>query len=259
MIILKKLIYHLKRPDAWVYPGYINLKTRYARTALGPWWETLATTIFISFAGFLWSRIFNMDIKTFLPHLFSGMIIWKFYSQIILTSAISYHENSALIKSIKHEYIVHNLKGVFRDVLIFMHNVPLCLFIIFLFKGINFNIFYILLSFPIVLISSFCISYIMSLVCLRYRDLFYLIQSLIQLVFFFTPILWMPDQLGEKGMMFVVNPNVIYHYIEIIRAPFMGYSPSMLNYIVTFMFMLILLLLSNFLYKKYNSRIPYWI
>ena len=131
MIILKKLIYHLKRPDAWVYPGYINLKTRYARTALGPWWETLATTIFISFAGFLWSRIFNMDIKTFLPHLFSGMIIWKFYSQIILTSAISYHENSALIKSIKHEYIVHNLKGVFRDVLIFMHNVPLCLFIIF--------------------------------------------------------------------------------------------------------------------------------
>jgi ABC-type polysaccharide/polyol phosphate export permease len=69
----------------------------------------------------------------------------------------------------------------------------------------------------------------------------------------------MPDQLGEKGMMFVVNPNVIYHYIEIIRAPFMGYSPSMLNYIVTFMFMLILLLLSNFLYKKYNSRIPYWI
>jgi lipopolysaccharide transport system permease protein len=259
MLIVKKIIINLKKTDSWVYPALVNLKTRYARTSLGPLWETFATSIFIFFAGFLWSKIFKMDVANFLPHLFAGMVIWKFYAQVITTSSTSYLDNAALIKYIKHEYVVHNLKGVFRDFLIFIHNLPICLLVIIYFNGLNYNFLYIFLSLPIILISSFCISYIMSLVCLRYRDLYYLTQSLIQLVFFFTPILWKPDQLNSKAIMFVVNPNIIYHYIEIIRGPLMGYRPTILNYSATLLFMIFLIFFANFLYKKYNSRIPYWL
>lgn len=259
MEILKKLFKNLLLTDRWLYPGWIALKTRYVRTTLGPLWETLATSIFITFAGFLWSKIFKMQLVDFLPHLFSGMVIWKFYASIIVGSSINYMENAALIKSIKHEYIIHNLKSLTRDFLVFLHNVPICLIIVFYFNGVTLNIFFLFLSLPIVLLSGFFISYLMSLVCLRFRDLNYLTQSLIQLVFFFTPILWKPDQLGPKAEMFIVMPNIIYHYVEIIRAPIMGYTPSLLNYLMTIIFLFCLLLLANFCYKKYNRRIPYWI
>lgn len=259
MIVLKKLYENILLPDRWFYPGWIALKTRYVRTTLGPLWETLATTIFIGFAGFLWSKIFKINLTDFLPHLFSGMVIWKFYSSVIIMSSVNYMENAALIKSIKHEYIIHNLKSCTRDILVFLHNIPLCLIIVFYFNGITLNLFYLFVSIPIVLLSCFCISYLMSLICLRFRDLNYLTQSLIQLVFFFTPILWKPDQLGPKAEMFIVYPNIIYHYVEILRAPIMGYSPTLLNYTMTVSFTLILVIFTNFCYKKYNRRIPYWL
>lgn len=259
MNLVKILISHLINYDRWYYPAIINLKTRYSRTVLGPFWETLATAIFISFAGFLWSKIFKMNVVDFIPHLFSGMVIWKFYAMVIGSSSLSYIENAALIKSIKHEYITHNLKCIFRDFLIFLHNLPICLLVVFFFQGFNLNIFYLLISFPIMIISSFCVSYIMSLICLRYRDIHYLVQSLMQLIFFFTPIMWKPEQLGEKGMLFVIKPNIIYHYVEIIRAPILGKPIPLFSFFATFLFMFFLLFLVNFLYKKYNKRIPYWL
>jgi lipopolysaccharide transport system permease protein len=259
MHFIRILITHLVNYDRWFYPGIISLKTRYSRTALGPFWETITISIFIGFAGFLWSKIFRIDIQNFIPHLFCGMVIWKFYATVIGSSALTYIENGALIKSIKHEYITHNLKCVFRDFLIFLHNLPICLLVVFYFNGFNLNILYLFFVFPIVIISAFFISYILSLVCLRYRDLHYLIQSLMQLIFFFTPIMWKPDQIESKVTLFVVKPNIIYHYVEIIRSPILGSPPPLLSLGITILFMFFLLFVVNFLYQKYNNRIPYWL
>ena len=182
-IILNLLInYH-----RWFYPAYISIKIRFIRTSLGPFWETITTAIFISFAGVLWSKIFNQDIKSFVPHLFTGMIVWKLYSSIINSGCTAYIENSAMIKSFKHDFIVYNLKNVTRDFLLFLCNLPLCIIVnYFLGHEINFQIFLFFINLPIILLASVCVSYILSMICLRYRDCIYLIASLFQLVFFYT-------------------------------------------------------------------------
>ena len=255
-IILNLLInYH-----RWFYPAYISLKIRFIRTSLGPFWETITTAIFISFAGVLWSKIFNQDIKSFVPYLFTGMVIWKLYSGIINSGCAAYVENAAMIKSFKHDFVIYNLKNVTKDFLLFFCNLPLCIAVNYVLgQKINFQILLFFVSLPIILLASVCLSYILSMICLRYRDFTYLIASLFQLVFFFTPIFFKPEQLGPKGMMYVVNPNFIYHYVEILRQPLLGNTPTFLNYSVSILFTIFLFFLSLCIYRKYNSRVPYWL
>jgi lipopolysaccharide transport system permease protein len=244
----------------WFYPAYISLRTRFTRTTLGPFWETASTAVFISFAGVLWAKIFNQDVKSFVPFLFTGMIIWKFYSGIINSGCSAYIENTAIIKSVKHVFLVHNLKNVTKDFLLFLCNLPLCILVNFILGvKINFNIFLFFINLPIIIIASVSLSYLLSLLCLRFRDFIYLISSLMQLIFFFTPIFFKPEQLGTKGIMYVVNPNFIYHYVELLRQPLLGNVPTFLNYFVTILFTFFLLILSKLFYKKYNLRVPYWL
>lgn len=255
--IIINLIINYQR---WSYPAFISLRTRFIRTTLGPFWETVSTAIFISFAGVLWAKIFNQDVRSFVPHLFTGMIVWKFYSGIINSGCSAYVENAAMIKSIKHDFLIHNFKNVTKDFLLFLCNLPLCIIVIFILgERINLNIFFFFINLPIIAITSVCLSYLLSLLCLRFRDFTYLISSLMQLIFFFTPIFFKPEQLGPKGIMYVVNPNFIYHYVEILRQPLLGNIPTFLNYFVTIFFTFFLLILSVLVYKKYNSRVAYWI
>ena len=51
----------------------------------------------------------------------------------------------------------------------------------------------------------------------------------------------------------------INHYVEILRQPLLGNTPTLLNYSVSILFTIFLFFLSVCIYKKYNSRVPYWL
>ncbi len=49
-----------------------------------------------------------------------------------------------------------------------------------------------------------------------------------QVIFFLTPIFWMPNSLSHRPVFTVVNP--FYHLIELVRAPLLGHEPTLLNW-----------------------------
>src|ERR1700733_9642855 len=58
----------------WTILGWDDIRQRYRRSVLGPFWITLSMGIFLLLLGVIYSRLFHMDLPTYLPYLSLGFI-----------------------------------------------------------------------------------------------------------------------------------------------------------------------------------------
>jgi lipopolysaccharide transport system permease protein len=112
----------LRRPDLWLYMAFFDVRMKYRRSYIGPWWETVSSALIIAVLGFLWSKIFALDIIVYLPYFAIGFIVWSFIvSQINEACEIFYlHQN--IILNIKIPYHSLLLRLAFKNGLILMHS-----------------------------------------------------------------------------------------------------------------------------------------
>jgi ABC-type polysaccharide/polyol phosphate export permease len=98
---------------------------------------------------------------------------------------------------------------------------------------------------------------LLGLICTRYRDVPQLIVSLLQVLFFVTPIMWVPELLGARA--YFVNFNPGYHIVELIRAPLLGKAPSA----ITWLFVAGMTVLGGsgtfLVFRRYRNRISFWL
>ena len=70
---------------------------------------------------------------------------------------------------------------------------------------------------------SFWVSFIVAIISLRFRDFPPIIQSIMRLAFFATPIIWIERDLGDfGGLLLLINPFL--WFLKIVRDPLIGYS-----------------------------------
>src|SRR5579862_3228594 len=62
----------------WGIMGWDDIRQRYRRSVLGPFWITLSTGIFILLLGVIYSRLFHMELQHYMPYLSVGYIVWGF-------------------------------------------------------------------------------------------------------------------------------------------------------------------------------------
>ena len=58
----------------------------------------------------------------------------------------------------------------------------------------------------------------------RYRDLSQIVQNITQVLFFLTPIMWLPRLVGEDSIILLLNP--IVYFLDITRTPLLGEHPT---------------------------------
>ena len=106
--------------------------------------------------------------------------------------------------------------------------------------------------------SSDLYGLILAIIGARYRDISQIIRSLIQVIFFITPIMWNPMILPEQDR-YLVCVNPFYSFIELIRAPLLGTTPTLLNWSITLTFTVVGAIICARMFSQYRARIIYWI
>src|SRR5438876_107693 len=81
----------LSSVNIWLMLAYQDIKLRYRRSILGPFWITISMAITVYTMGFLYGHLFHMDLQLYYPHLVSGMLAWALIASSIteLTDAFS--------------------------------------------------------------------------------------------------------------------------------------------------------------------------
>ena len=70
----------LRRWELWGTLGWHDIRQRYRRSILGPWWLTISMGVMVGALGFVYAELFGQDLARYMPHFALGLIAWAFIS-----------------------------------------------------------------------------------------------------------------------------------------------------------------------------------
>ncbi len=251
----------LKKWNVWLMLAYQDVKLRYRRSVLGPFWITISMAITVYSMGYLYGHLFHTNLQLYFPFLVAGMLGWALISSQISDLPEALSSSESLIKQIKLPYSLYIHRVAMRNIIIFFHNIIVIIPILALFHEIAKVNLYTLMLLPglaLIYINSIVYGLILGMLGARYRDIVQIIRSLIQVAFFLTPIMWNPSLLPEKNR-FLVLFNPFYSFVELIRAPLLGTPPTLTTFAIVMLITLLGLLLCLKMFSQYRARIVYWL
>lgn len=243
-----------------LYLAQADIKQRYRRSVLGPFWITISTGVMVACLGGIFGNLFKTPLFEILPFIASGLIIWGLISGCLTDATTVFCSSEAIIKQLPIPLFTHILRMVARNFYIFLHNliiIPIVL--LFVQRPVGFNFLYFFPGILVLILNLLWFSLVLAIVCARYRDLTQIVINVLQIFFYLTPIIWMPNALEGRSRSFVLDSNPLYHLMEIVRAPIMNSAPTLLNWIVSISILVVGWIASILIFNRYKRKIAYWL
>lgn len=248
----------LKRYDTWTRFAFHEIRQRFRRSLLGPFWLTASMGAFVGALGFVSSTLFQQDMGVMLPYIAVGVIFWGLITSCITEGSMVFIAREGYIRNVPMPLSVHLYQMIARNLIIWFFNMAIYVFIAITF-GVRpgWAILVFLLSAPLLLINIAWMSLAAGILSARYRDIPQLIASMIQVVFFMTPIFWSVQNLPSRPAFVTANP--LYHLLAIVREPLLGNMPTALNWWVAIGLAIVGCAVTAWLYRRAQPRIAYWV
>ena len=242
----------------WTTLGWQDIRQRYRRSVLGPFWITLTMLVTIAGMGPLYGTLLKVNLDQFVPYLALGIITWGLLSTLILDGCACFSAVESVVRSVRLPLTVHVMRSIYRTVVMFAHNI-LAYLPVMLFLGIAPHWSW-LLAIPgiaLVIIAAIPASIILGIFCTRFRDMQPIVGSIVQLAFFLTPIIWRPEALGARAYLAAFNP--LYLFMEVVRGPIYGAIPASNIYLGAIGVTILLYLIAVPLFVRFRARVAFWI
>ncbi len=242
----------------WTTLAWQDIRQRYRRSVLGPFWITLTMIVTIAGMGPLYGALLNIKTEEFVPYLALGIITWGLISTLILDACNSFIGSDSIVRSVRLPLSLHVFRSVYRNVLFFAHNI-LAFVPVMLYVKIVPTLQWLMVipGLLIIVIAAVPLSILLGIFCARFRDMQPIVGSIVQLAFFLTPIFWKPSALGHRA--YVAHYNPLYMFLELVRGPLYGALPDASVYVGAGITTVILYVLAIPLFIRFRSRIAFWI
>ncbi len=239
--------------------GSQDIKLRYRRSSIGPFWITISMAVTVYSIGFLYGHLFKVNLDEYFPYLASGIISWAFISTLMVESSNAFIESEQYIKNQENFMSLFMMRLILRNVIIFFHNLLVFVPIILIFHtGVSVKMLLLIPGLLLVSINIFFWGTILAIIGTRYRDFSQIVSSVTQVIFFLTPIMWMPSLLPDKYQ-WAIDINPFNQFLNLIRAPMMNQTLSLHVMTVVFSLTLVGFMLYALILNKYRHRIVFWL
>lgn len=237
--------------------AYREIVTRYKQSFLGFFWIILNPFFQMLIMSFVFSQIMrssNLNIP-YPIFLYAGLLPWIFFTNSLHSSTNILVENSALIKKIYFPREVLILSTLIAKAFDFFVTL-IIFFLLMIFYQIPLTT-YIFLFIPIFLLQflfTFSLGLIFSWANLFYRDIQYLVNLLLTLWFYLTPIIYPVEFFPEKYR-FIFKLNPLSVFINAYRQVLLGGDfPKWESLTIGILISLIFFIVSYRLFKKVEKE-----
>lgn len=230
----------------------------YKQTILGPAWHLLQPLLTTLTFTFIFGKIAALSTNGIPPFLFylSGNILWSFFSNCLIKTANTFISNSTLLSKVYFHRLSIPISILFSTLITF--GIQLLLFLIvsiyycFQTSVIHLTPSLLLLPLSILLLSGYALGggIMISAVTTRYRDLAIVLSFGVQLLMFFTPVIYPLASVPEKYQ-WMISLNPLTPIFESFRYGFFGGTAISLSSLgISFFFMILLLTVSLMLFSR---------
>jgi lipopolysaccharide transport system permease protein len=243
---------------AWAL-GWLDIRLRYRGSMLGPFWLTISTGVMVAALGLLYSTLFKIELRNYLPFLALSQVLWGFLAAVVSESCTTFTDAEGVIRSVRMPFFVFSLRALLRNVVVLGHNIVVIVVV--------FAVFSIwptreaLLAIPALLVwivDALALTLLLGAFCARFRDIQPIVNSIMQIAFFMTPVIWKPDQLGASGIANLPF-NPFFDLLEIVRGPILGSEVSAMTWLGAIVYSLALCGISWAFFVRARGRVTFWI
>jgi ABC-2 type transport system permease protein len=250
----------------WGHLGWQDIRQRYRRSVLGPIWISISMAVTAVALGILYAGLFGNDLSEQLPYILVGFIIWGFISGCISEGSEVFVANEGLIKHLPSPISVHVYRLVWRQTLFFLHNLVVYAVMLVVFpQPLDWSFLLVIPAVVLLALNGAWAALLIGIVTTRFRDLLPITQSLVQLLFFMTPIVWIYEDLlnsenesiAARARLAELNP--LLHFVEILRRPMLGLSVEWRHWVVVLVIGVLGWAATLVVMRNYRARVSYWV
>jgi ABC-type polysaccharide/polyol phosphate export permease len=247
-----------RRYELLLTMGLQDLRRRYRRSILGPLWLTLSLAILVTALSLLFGRLMAVPLERYAPHVALGFIAWQFIQGAMIDGCNIFIANRGWITNVHMPLSLFVFRMTWEHLIAMGHNALVYVGVAVLF-GIHAGTASLLIvpALVLMIVNAIWAGLLFGTLCARFRDIPQIVQSLMRVAFFVTPVIWIPDQLGERAYLALFNPFT--YFIELIRAPLMGQVPSILTWGLAVGVAVCGSVLAGLVFVRFRGRVAYWL
>lgn len=244
----------------WMWPALAlqDVKLRYRGSVLGPFWLTISTLLMVAGMGIVYAQLFQLDLRSYLPFLAVGLIVWQFLAGMINEGCETFLREAVVIQQVPIPFSIHAYRSVFRNLIVLAHNLIIVPFAIVLFSiPIDWRLLSVVPALFVLAVNGLWISILLGMISARFRDIPPIVGSLLQALFFVTPVIWPLSALTDWQIIATANP--FFAAVDVLRAPLIGVPTAASSWPMLLATTVIGCLLTFAMFARFRSRIAYWI
>ncbi|WP_408895183.1 ABC transporter permease [Rhodovastum atsumiense] len=238
--------------------AWFDIRLRYRGSVLGPFWLTLSTGAMVGAMGIVYATLFKMNLREYLPFLALSLVLWGYLNTLVGDGCVAFISSDSTIRSVRMPYSLYAARVVIRNILVLGHNVAV---IIVVYAALDTwpgaTAVLALPGIVLWLIDSLAICLLLGAVCARFRDIPPIVNSVMQMAFFISAVIWKPEQLGPSEWILTFNP--FYTVLEVVRGPLLGTVPSLTVWVSALAFSALACLASWLAFVRVRERIAFWV
>lgn len=237
-----------------------EVKARYKQSVLGYFWvilNPLAQMLVMSFAFSLILRIPTNSTAT-IPYsifLFTALLPWNLFTNSISSAASSLVASSGLITKIYFPRTILVISTIFAKIIDFVFAISILVIYMIIYQiPITWNILWVIPIFLIQQIFTLGLALFFAAANLLYRDIQYLLNMILLLWMYATPVIYPADLVPDKyRILFQINPMAVI--INAYRQVILGGGEPKYSSLGIGLLVSIVTLLIGFSYFKSREKI----
>lgn len=255
---LADLVQGLKLWELWSTLGWHDIRQRYRRSIVGPFWLTLSMGVMVAGLAYLYAGLFGQNIEGYLPYVATGLIVFTLISMLASEGSAVFIGSSSLILQLRAPLSIYIYQMLWRNLLIFAHNISIYVVVLMFVKvDIGWNFFLAFVGLFLIALTGVWMGLILGGLSARFRDVPPIVGSIMQVAFFLTPVFWTAETLPNREWFLRLNP--FYYLVEVVRMPLLGKTPALSMWLVVIGINCVGALVALAFYARYRNRIAYWV
>jgi lipopolysaccharide transport system permease protein len=239
--------------------GWLDIRLRYRGSMLGPFWLTISTGVMVAALGVLYSTLFKIDLRDYLPFLALSQVLWGFLAALVSESCTVFTDAEGVIRSVRMPFFVFSMRTLIRNAIALGHNIVVIVVVFAIFAV--WPHWEALIALPGLLlwaVDALALTLLLGAFCARFRDIQPIVNSVMQIAFFMTPVIWKPDQLGPSTIAkLALNP--FFDLLEIVRGPILGSTIAGTTWIGALGYSVALCAISWAFFVRARGRVTFWV
>lgn len=227
---VKSLFLGIAEVRVWSLLAGLSLASRFRRSYFGVAWLFIGFVVFSVSTGVVWARLMRQDPVFMISYIGMGFAVWGFIVAALTEGSGSLVLSAGYMKQLNVRYSVYAMRSVAVNAAVCLTQIVATILVrVLAGGGLSFAAVLIVPGLAILFSAGIAVTIILGYLGARFRDLAHGLQSITNLLFVLTPIIYPAQVLRDRGGGLIVDLNPFYPFVEIVRRPVVEGLPATLQ------------------------------